>query len=81
VEQQQPASSVIGCCALCFLPLFDPKKYRKQPVPTMKQATGKITTSGTVVTGHATSFDKEFLNQGDALIIMRGDEQEMRIVT
>jgi hypothetical protein len=47
----------------------------------MKQATGKITTSGTVVTGHGTSFDKEFLNQGDALIIMRGDEQEMRIVT
>jgi preprotein translocase subunit YajC len=55
-------------------------QQQQQQVPTMKQGTGKITTSGTVVTGIGTRFDKE-LDQGDALIIVRDDEQEMRVVT
>jgi hypothetical protein len=46
----------------------------------MKEGTGRITTSGTVVTGVGTRFEKE-LNQGDALIIGAGESQEMRVVT
>lgn len=52
----------------------------QQQVPMMKEGTGRITTSGTVVTGHSTRFDKE-LDKGDALIIMNNDQQEMRVVT
>ena len=46
----------------------------------MKEGTGRITTSGTVVTGYGTRFDKE-LDQGDALIVANGTQQEMRVVT
>jgi len=48
-----------------------------QPVlaPKVQQGTGKITTSGTVVMGHGTLFQKE-LQVGDAVVVM----QEMRVV-
>lgn len=49
-------------------------------VPEMKEGTGLITTSGTVVTGINTRFDKE-LDHGDALIVQFDDNQEMRVVT
>ena len=52
----------------------------QQEVPTMKEGTGRIITSGTVVTGIGTLFEKE-LNQGDAVIIGHEDTQEMRVVT
>jgi hypothetical protein len=78
VQQQSAAAAVLPPVVR---PQKVPQEQRQQhQIPTMKQATGKITTSGTVVTGHGTSFDKE-INQGDALIIIRGEEQEMRIVT
>jgi len=64
-----------------------------QPVePTMKQGTGKITTSGTVVTGYDTRFEKE-LQPGDAILcIVGGDggggtgkneeqQQQLRVIT
>jgi hypothetical protein len=53
---------------------------QEQEVPSMKEGTGRITISGTVVTGIGTRFEKE-LNQGDALIIGAGESQEMRVVT
>jgi len=56
------------------------QSQQQQEVPIMEEGTGRVTTSGTVVTGHDTRFDKE-LNQGDALIIRNGDQQEMRVVT
>ena len=44
--------------------------------PQLRQGTGHITTSGTVVTGHDTRFMKE-INSGDAVVV----NQEMRVVT
>ena len=44
--------------------------------PQMRQGTGHITTSGTVVTGHDTRFMKE-MNAGDAIVV----NHEMRVVT
>jgi hypothetical protein len=64
-------------------PVIRPKQKtiaQEQEVPTMKEGTGRITTSGTVVTGIGTRFEQE-LNQGDALIIGTGESQEMRVVT
>ncbi|CAB9509588.1 Eukaryotic family of unknown function (DUF1754) [Seminavis robusta] len=49
-------------------------------VPQMVTGSGKITTSGTVVTGHGTKFGKE-IAAGDALIVMENGQQQMRVVT
>jgi hypothetical protein len=49
--------------------------------PTMKQGTGKITTSGTVVTGYGTRFEKE-INAGDAILCtLENGTDELRVVT
>jgi hypothetical protein len=52
--------------------------------PIMKQGTGKITTSGTVVTGYETRFEKE-LQAGDAILCTVGlgkdGREELRVVT
>jgi G3E family GTPase len=53
--------------------------------PTIKDGTGKITTSGTVVSGQNTKFEKE-ISIGDAIIITFTDnnnqkKEEMRVVT
>lgn len=53
--------------------------------PTIKDGTGKITTSGTVVSGQNTRFEKE-ISIGDAIIITFTDndnqkKEEMRVVT
>ena len=53
-----------------------PTKVTTTTVPSIQTGTGKITTSGTVVTGHSTKFQKE-LGVGDAVLV--GDE--MRVVT
>ena len=52
------------------------------PMPKVEKGTGEITTSGTVVTGHGTKFERE-IAAGDALIaILPGSQQqEMRVVT
>mmetsp|Transcript_123465 Transcript_123465/g.344431 ORF Transcript_123465/g.344431 Transcript_123465/m.344431 type:complete len:221 (+) Transcript_123465:91-753(+) len=49
--------------------------------PTMKRGTGHITTSGTVVTGHDTRFEKE-LNAGDAILcVLEDGKEELRVIT
>ena len=73
------ASTIEPVSTAVLPPVVRPQQQKPQ-VPTMKEGTGRITTSGTVVTGHDTRFDKE-LNQGDALIIMKDGQQEMRVVT
>jgi hypothetical protein len=48
--------------------------------PQIKTGSGKITTSGTVVTGIGTKFEKE-IAMGDAMIVVLGNgKQEMRVV-
>lgn len=69
----------------------DPKSFSKSDVsqaprtsassaaaltPSIQTGTGKITTSGTVVTGHSTKFQAE-LDVGDAVLV----NEEMRVVT
>jgi hypothetical protein len=49
--------------------------------PKISTGRGKLTTSGTVVTGHGTKFAKD-LRQGDALLVRVGeDQEEMRVIT
>jgi hypothetical protein len=49
--------------------------------PAIKTGTGKITTSGTVVTGYDTRFEKE-LNPGDAIMCkVENGTEELRVVT
>jgi hypothetical protein len=57
------------------------------PQPKIQEGTGLITTSGTVVTGHETRFQRE-LRVGDAIVIQQQQQQdgnssnpEMRVVT
>ena len=47
--------------------------------PTVQKGTGQITTSGTVVTGHDTRFQRE-LAVGDAIIVANNNG-EMRVIT
>ena len=53
-----------------------------ETMPSIRQGTGMITTSGTVVTGHDTQFEKQ-LQVGDALLVnINGTTtQEMRVIT
>lgn len=46
------------------------------PTPTVRNGTGRIATSGTVVTGYDTKFDRE-IHVGDAILC----QDELRIVT
>lgn len=49
--------------------------------PSMKKGAGKITTSGTVVTGIDTRFEKE-LNAGDAILcVLEDGKEELRVIT
>ena len=50
--------------------------------PTIRKGTGKITTSGSVVTGHDnTRFEKE-LNPGDAILcVLENGTEELRVIT
>lgn len=51
-----------------------------QAVPCIQKGLGKITTSGTVVTGHGTQFNRQ-LNVGDAMLVMIDGQQQMRVIT
>ena len=60
-------------------------QQQKQNVPTIQVGKGKITTSGTVVMGQNTIFEKQ-LAAGDALLVRipgnkAGEEEEMRVIT
>ena len=48
--------------------------------PTIRKGTGQITTSGTVVTGYDTRFEKE-LAAGDALMCVVNGQEELRVIT
>ena len=48
--------------------------------PKINKGSGEITTSGTVVTGLDTKFEKE-ISPGDAVIVNINGQQEMRVVT
>jgi hypothetical protein len=48
--------------------------------PSIRKGTGRITTSGTVVTGLDTQFDKE-LSVGDAILAIIHGTEELRVVT
>ena len=48
--------------------------------PSIQKGSGTITTSGTVVTGHTTQFNRQ-INVGDAFLAMIQGRQEMRVVT
>ena len=54
----------------------------QQQLPTIQVGRGKITTSGTVVMGHDTLFEKQ-LSAGDALLVRvpGAEEEEMRVIT
>ena len=52
-----------------------------QETPQMRKGTGQITTSGTVVSGYETLFEKQ-VSIGDAILVqIIGGQQEMRVVT
>jgi hypothetical protein len=55
-----------------------PQDSKSQP-PQITVGSGKITTSGTVVTGLGTKFEQE-LSVGDAMIVVLDGKQEMRVV-
>lgn len=48
-------------------------------VPALSVGSGKITTSGAVVTGLGTRFERE-LSPGDAMVVRVGGREEMRVV-
>ena len=64
-----------------------PEVARRQPqhtspapeAPQINSGSGKITASGTVVTGFGTKFEKE-IAVGDAVIVVLDGKQEMRVV-
>lgn len=49
-------------------------------IPEPRDATGLITSSATVVTGHESKFTRE-LSVGDAIVVHIANESEMRVVT
>ena len=60
------------------------KESSKSNIPVIQKGTGKILSSGTVITGISTKFTTEFTT-GDAIIIFRTEnantKQEMRVIT
>lgn len=73
-----------GASAVARMPQQSSSSSRKAPpnpsIPTPVSGTGEITTSGTVVSGLGTKFEKE-LSAGDALIAVVGGQPQMRVVT
>lgn len=55
-------------------------KAESLAMPTVKKGSGKITTSGTVVTGYDTKFVKEVSN-GDAILCSVNGCDELRVIT
>lgn len=58
------------------------KKKHEQSNPQIQQGAGRISSSGTVVTGYGTKFNSEF-STGDALLVRypQSNQDEMRVVT
>jgi len=62
------------------------QRCKEQPLkgPIIREGKGKITSSGTVLMGHGTSFSSH-LNVGDAIVVQiesdEGSKEEMRVVT
>jgi hypothetical protein len=59
------------------------QQQQQAQLPQIQQGKGKITTSGTVVMGFDTVFEKQ-LAVGDALLVVipgQDDEEEMRVIT
>lgn len=76
-----PQASSLTSPALASMPIQTaPKKKAEPTVPIMKKGTGKITSSGTVVTGQGTKFVKE-VNNGDALLCQVNGREELRVIT
>jgi hypothetical protein len=66
-----------------FVPsVAKPQASSLSSTPTIQEGTGRITTSGTVVTGHDTKFEKE-ISTGDAILVKLNNNgsEEMRVVT
>ena len=58
--------------------LLEEPKHKQ--APKLQNGTGQLTTSGTVVTGHNTRFQKD-LSVGDAILVNVNGNQEMRVIT
>ena len=57
-----------------------PEEPKHKQAPKLQNGTGQLTTSGTVVTGHNTRFQKD-LAVGDAILVNVNGNQEMRVIT
>jgi hypothetical protein len=75
---KEPSS--LTSSASASMPVRNPNKKAEPATPIMKKGTGKISSSGTVVTGHGTKFTKE-VNSGDALMCMVNGREELRVIT
>ena len=51
------------------------------PQPQIEEGIGKITTSGTVLTGHGTKLLKQGIRAGDAILVSINGTEEMRVLT
>jgi hypothetical protein len=57
------------------------KQSSDNNTPSIRKGSGRITTSGTVVTGYDTKFEKE-LSAGDAIMVsLPSGEDELRVIT
>ncbi len=61
------------------VPMISPTNEDKKQ-PQIKVGKGKISSSGTVLTGHGTNF-MSTLQPGDAIIVLIGKKEQMRIIT
>jgi hypothetical protein len=69
---EKPVAATAASCAT---------ETNEQETPQVRKGTGHITTSGTVVSGYETLFEKQ-VTIGDALLVqIIGGQQEMRVVT
>ena len=60
---------------------LSPTVQQQQP-PEVEEGIGRITTSGTVLTGHATELQGQRLRPGDAILVTLPDgSEEMRVLT
>jgi hypothetical protein len=75
---KEPSS--LTSSASASMPVRNPTKKAEPAAPIMKKGTGKMSSSGTVVTGHGTKFMKE-VNSGDALMCMVNGREELRVIT
>ena len=51
------------------------------PQPHIEEGIGRITASGTVLTGHGTQLKKQGIRAGDAILVSVDGKEEMRVLT